>query len=139
VTGQYSCGLEQRSIHLKHSLGGVLGILVLPNTKYSPPKIAQSLVGILIPLHILPNFPSPPIHVGLGSSAVNRTVVPEAAIDENCEARPRKCDVDGAIGTRDQSSLDAKAKTQTVQLRTKLPIRAIVGPSGRCHSTAGLG
>jgi hypothetical protein len=125
-------------VELEHPLGGLFGILMLPDAEHPPPKLAQTPVGVLVSFHVLANLTSPPFHVGLGSSAVGGAVVPEATVDKDSKTRPSKDDVDRAIGPRNQSLLDLKPKSPTMQCRAKQTIYAIIHPSSRCHSSGSL-
>jgi hypothetical protein len=107
--------LDAFVVDLEHPMGGIVGILMLPNAKDSPPKFAQTPVGILVSFHVLANLTPPPFHVGLGPSAVGRAPVPKTSVDEDRKPCARKDDVHRATGPRDQSSLYTEPKPPTMQ------------------------
>jgi hypothetical protein len=61
---------------------------VFPNAQNLPPKSFEGPANLLVTLLISLNLCGPELRVGLRDSAMLRAAVPEAPIDEDCDAQP---------------------------------------------------
>jgi hypothetical protein len=68
----------------------VSGIVVLPDPDNGPPLLGEPLVCFTVALTVAAYFVSPEGGVGLGDGVVLWAAVPEATIQEDCNARLSK-------------------------------------------------
>lgn len=90
-------------------------VFVLPNSNYSPARLAQSPVGISISRDVCVDLGPPPCGVVLGAGAVDRAPVPEATVDEDRDARRGKGDVDCSARPLKRARMDAETQTSRVE------------------------
>ena len=83
--------IVNRPYHLR---SGLIRIFVPPQSEDSPARVFQPPTGLAIPFGIASQFGPPIGAVRFWHAAVDRTGVPEAAIDENRKRTPREGDVD---------------------------------------------
>ena len=137
--GVLSSMIHQRLVvGFDDSIGGLCGILVLPDADDLPPEIVKTLVGVSVPFNVLPDFPSPPFDIGLWPRPMDRAIVPEASIDEDCQTSTRKDDVGRTRTAGKQPTLDTEAQSPLMQSGANEALGPIVRPPRRGHSAAGL-
>jgi hypothetical protein len=96
-------------------------------------------VGLTVPLDVAGELGGPPGRVVGGSRLVLRASVPEAAVDEDCDLRPREKDVRPATRHAREGGVDAVSEPLMMQLTSKndLGLRIACGlsghPNGRCR------
>ena len=130
---------KQLIVSFGDSIGGIRRILVLPDANDPPPEIAEPVVGVIVPFHILPDLLPPPSDIGFRFRSMDRTIVPETSINENRKTCAGEDDVHCARAAGNHSTLDSVAKPPIVQGGSNTALNVIVHPPGRSHSAAGLG
>jgi hypothetical protein len=82
--------------------GGDVQILVFPKPTNCPSRQLKDPVSVPISVHIRIELPNPPFLVRFRNGAMNRTAVPEAAINEDCKSSSWKHNVSSSpeIGKR---------------------------------------
>jgi hypothetical protein len=76
-----------------HSVDRSLGVLVFPNTHYTPASAYKGLIRQAIPLNVPPKLGAPVPLVSRGRTAMFWTYVPEAAVDKHGDLAPCKDNV----------------------------------------------
>ena len=106
---------------------------MLPDDDQLPSALPQPLLGLcvtgLIPLQLLP----PPFRVGLGTSDVGRTRMPEAASTIDRDTEPRKRDVDCPPKPRDRLDVNSIPETATEERPTECEFERCVPPPLSLH------
>lgn len=99
-----------------HLLGGDPRILVRPKAKHVPVGISQRLIDCSIALPVGCQLCLPILPVGAGQRAMVGTAMPEAAVDEDGDARLREDDIGShrSGGETDREVL-SKSKAEPVE------------------------
>ncbi len=105
---------------LRPRVRGRPGILVLPHPQDLPTGQLEDGVGVSVSRHVARQLVAPPRCVALRPGRVLRTCVPEAPIDEHCQAHSRKGDVDGASRPAGYSESDPIAKALAMEARRSI-------------------
>ena len=74
-------------------VGGLNDVLVFPNPNYLPTHRQQRHVNQPIPFNIMFQLRNPVLTIPARYHMVIRTTVPETAVYEHCNTRPRKDDI----------------------------------------------
>lgn len=100
----------------RHNLGDdEFGRLVLPNPNYSPSSLDEQLVGVGVPLPVVPDLVGPERRVGLRDRVMLGTTVPETAVDEHSDLRACEYEVRPPIQSRDRAIVDAIPQARGVR------------------------
>ncbi len=94
---------------------GGLDRFVGPNPHDGPAGIDESAIGIAIACNIAFDFCAPPLAIVFGPRPVFGAPVPKAAIDEYRDLRSRKGNVDRSATFHQNTTMEAEAKTASVQ------------------------
>jgi hypothetical protein len=97
-----------------------------PNPHDSPAGVAEPAIGIAIACNIAFDFCAPPLAIVFWPSPVFGAPVPKTTIDEYCGLRSWKNNVHRSATAYQNSTMEAEAKTTTVQLGPKLAFTSIV-------------
>jgi hypothetical protein len=79
--------------HMYDAFDHDVRILMLPDTNHGPAIRLEFLVGVVISLTIRENLLPPPLGVGLWPGAMDRTAMPEATVQKDCDVQGWECDV----------------------------------------------
>ena len=116
-------------------VGGRDGIVMLPNVDRHPTHVLQGCVSSTVSLPVPGQFCFPPGSIVLGRHIVNRTAMPEASVDEDCQLRLSKGDVRSAWKSPE---LNAIPKTPPMQLAAQGEFRLGIS-SGHARELAAHG
>ncbi len=116
-------------------VGGFHGIVMLPNVYRKPAHVFQRLIDSIIALTVFDHLRLPPSPVVLGRHIVNRTSMPEASVDEDCQLGPSEGDVRSAGKT---SEMNAIPKTPPMQFAAQGKFRLGIS-SGHARELAAHG
>ena len=105
----------QKSLPITNSrcnpLGGLVGVLVLPNADGKPSGLSEFTVSVAVAFPVGYDLPSPEFAIGLGPGRVLGTAVPKTAIDEHGNLQAGKNNVSLAAVGGDGAQVDTVAET----------------------------
>jgi hypothetical protein len=105
-------GLLARLDDFGDAIRGRGGILMLPYADDEPAEPCQVIVVTTVALTVPLDLRRPVLRVRLGEDSVTRAAVPEAAVNEDCDAGAQEDDVDPrGASTRSDPEVDAEPKT----------------------------
>lgn len=107
---------DQRGLDL---VCGISGGDVLPYSEHLPAQRSQLLVRVDVSIAVSRKLPRPPIAVGAGQHAVDRTRVPETAIDEDHQTPVGERHVHASPRESSDAHLDPEPASAPVELLTK--------------------
>jgi hypothetical protein len=106
------------------------GILVFPHPDHQPSGLSEHAVGVRVSTPVLLYLLKPPISVLLRPSAMDRTTVPKASVDEHRHAGRAEDDVRTTPHSWKWAAIDAVAKPEPMEHGANCPF---------CRSVALLG
>ena len=115
------------------AFGGQEGILVLPHAHDVPSSSSERGVGVSIPCLVREELVPPPLGVTARPGRVQRAHVPEAAVDEDGEARPGEHDVRATAHAGEGRDINAVAQAGGVQVAPNEHFRRRVRPALALH------
>jgi hypothetical protein len=87
---------------------------VFPYADHLPAEIVQPGVRVAVAFAVCFDLCPPPSRVCFRPRPVRRATMPKTAIEENCQAMSRKCDVSSTTQAR-QLVIDAEAQPSAVK------------------------
>jgi hypothetical protein len=100
------------SEHSSDPVDGCVDVLMLPNPYDTPSRVPQRGVDALVAFSIGQELRNPVPTVAPGLSPVDRTAMPEASVDEDCELLAREEDVHTCPNiARDDTSILAESQS----------------------------
>lgn len=95
--------------------GGISRSLVFPYSKRQPTRLQQG--GVVAPVtgHVRGELVAPPLPVGRRVCGVDGTGVPEAAVDEHCDASSGEENVWSTAKPRDRCLMEAEPEPAAMQ------------------------
>src|SRR5262249_37799768 len=108
--------------------------LMLPYAQHHPASIMHSPVGIAVSLQIARELYPPPLTIGLRTTAMLWTAMPETAIDKDRHAGWAKQDISSAPQSGDWGTVNLVSHTSAVQQAANFEFRCCVPRTLRLHS-----
>ena len=112
---------------------------MLPHSDHGPTVLGKPAVRLLVPLLVSRELLPPPVGVRARKRRMLRARVPEAAVDEHDDLRPREDDVGAASSIELERLLNAEAISTPMQGGSKRELRRRMRSSRPAHPVAHLG
>jgi hypothetical protein len=97
-----------------NAVSSLSDVFVFPHSYDCPSGVDQLDIGCPIPAHVRLQFGQPPITIGLRHSAMDGTLMPEAAIDEYGYSLSCESDIN-TLATTHNGKVDTKSKSPSPQ------------------------
>jgi hypothetical protein len=124
---------------LMNSKSGVSWVLVLPDPKADPASFRQTRIGVFVAFPGRGHLRCPELSVPHRDCVVLRAPVPEATIEEDRDAGPRKYQVSSSSELLEWSHGDSVTKAKCVHCRTQGHLRFCVPALVGLHARADAG
>jgi hypothetical protein len=116
------------------SIGGFVGIFVLPDSDADPTGFGEALIGVAVSGSVVGDLAGPERSVGGCDGVVLGTAVPEAAVDENGDAGRGEHHVGGASEVAQGPGRHPVAQTSCMSGRAQGELGLRIAPSVGLHA-----
>lgn len=121
---------------LGYTIGRPVRCLVFPDADHAPARLLEECGRLCIPLPIASYLLRPEAPVRHGRGVVDRAAMPEASVQEDCDARPNEQKISGRAQALQGSRRYAVAQATTVHGRPQSQLGRGVPSLVRLHRSA---